>query len=158
MTFFINPVEQTTSDSKETEFLENAADIIDFNTVSYDRNENGFKKPTETEIEVDVVDHNTCHPTQGDVSMNRLLNIKGPGIFKIAANRIKGSQSMKKCVNGALILVLVLVCLSLLVSVGIMKTTLNSMPKPGYVRDLESNVTILERQLADLQGSGIHIC
>ena len=158
MTFSINPVEQTTSDSKEPEFLENTADIIDFNTVSYDRKENGFEKPTETDIEVDAIDDNTCHPTQGDVSMSRLLNIKGRGIFRIAANCVKRSQSIKKCVKGSLILVLVSVCPSLLVSVGMMKTTLNSMPKPGYVRDLESNVTILERQLADLQGSGIHIC
>lgn len=151
MTFFINPVEQTTSNSKETEFLENAADIIDFNTVSYDRKENGFEKPTETEIEVDAVDDNTCHQTQGDVLMNRLLNIKGLGIFKIAANHVKGSQSMKKCVKGSLILFLVSICLFITL------LTLNSMPKPGYVRDLEGNVTMLERKLADLQGSGKHI-
>ena len=156
MTFFINPVEQTTSDSKEPEFLENTADMIDFNTVSHDGTENGFENPTETEIEVDAVDDNTCHPTQGDVSMSRLLNIKGRGIFKVAANRVKGSQSIKKCVKGSLILVLVSVCLSLLVSVGMMKTTLNSMPNPGFFSDLEGNVTMLERKMADLHGSGKH--
>lgn len=157
MKFFINPVEQTTSDSKETEFLENATDIVDFNTVCYDWKENGFEKPTETEIEVDSVDDSTCHPTQGDVSMNRLLNIKGwewIGNFKITASRVKESQSMKKCVKGTLILVLVSVCLSLLVSVGMMKTALNSIPTPGYFRDLERNVTKLESKLADLHGSG----
>ena len=114
-------------------------------------------EPNETEIEVDAVDDSTCHPTQGDVSMNRLLNIKGPGNFEIAANRVKESQSMKKCVKGSLILVLVSVCLSLLVSVGMMKTTLNSMPTPGYFRDLKRNVTMLESKLADLHGSGINI-
>ena len=151
MTFFINPVEQTTSDSKENEYLENAADIIDFNIVSYDGKENGYKKPNETEIEVEAVDHNTCNQTHGDVLMNRLLNIKSPEIFKIAANRVKESQSITKCVKGSLVLGLVAICLFITIF------TLNSMPKPGYVRDLESNVTILERKLADLQGSGIPI-
>lgn len=151
MTFFINPVEQTTSDSKENEYLENTADIIDFNIVSHDRKENGFKKPNETEIEVEAVDDNTCNQTHGNVLMNRLLNIKGPEIFEIAASRVKESQSITKCVKGSLILGLVAICLFITIFI------LNSMPKPGYVRDLESNVTILERKLADLQGSGIPI-
>ena len=114
MTFFINPVEQTTSDSKEIEFRENDADIIDFNTVSYDRKQNGFETPTETEIEVDAVVANTCHPTQSDVSMSSLLDAKRRGIFEIATNRVKGSQSIKKCVKGSLILVLVSVCFPLI--------------------------------------------
>ena len=157
MTFSINPVEQTTSDSKETELLENATDIIDFNTISHDRKENGFEEPNETEIEVDAVDDDVCHATQCDVLMNRLLNIKCPEIFKIAADRVKGSHSIKKCVKGSLILVLVAVCISVLVSVGKIKTTLNSMPTIGDFRDLESNVTMIESKLADLYRSGIHI-
>ena len=44
MPYFVNPLESGTSDSKDTDIVENTVDIIDFDTVSYESKSTGFKK------------------------------------------------------------------------------------------------------------------
>lgn len=44
MPYFVNPLDSGTSDSKETDIVENTVDIIDFDTVSYESKSTGFKK------------------------------------------------------------------------------------------------------------------
>lgn len=175
MPSFANPLERTRSEFEGTVSLENTVDIIDFDTVSYERKDNGSKKSLSLNVynyekilmpnqaNLDAVDDTACHAVQRLISAEESLNSRSLGILEIGHNKGEWCQLVKRCIKLSLILCLVSVsCLFLYFQILnaaeaiILQISNNGQTQKELNRQFEKKITSDMDLLATILNFGIN--